>query len=110
PFTSIKVGGPASIRLAQRLGLKGKGAIAARLRFARQHELEAGTAGRGTPTLQEKPAEREAALMPLLEAADLEDVLEDEEAMAPPVKREGFGVGGDPCPKMGSLVQRRADA
>lgn len=211
PFTSIKVGGPASIRLAQRLGPKGKGAIAARLRFARQHELEAvavgaedeatmsGLAGvgftaaqgvwiqkpmsldellawdgtwargtvamdaapvapravvpsqasarpavpasasavakpmfqaataavtkedmqraldavrarRGAPTLQEKPVEREAPLMPVLEAADLEDVLEDEEAMVPPVKREGFGVGGDPCPKMGSLVQRRADA
>ncbi|NOT39349.1 MAG: EAL domain-containing protein, partial [Alphaproteobacteria bacterium] len=45
PFTSIKVGGPASIRLAQRLGLKGKGAIAARLRFARQHELEAVAVG-----------------------------------------------------------------
>ena len=45
PFTSIKVGGPASIRLAQRLGLKGKGAIAARLRFARQYSLEAVAVG-----------------------------------------------------------------
>jgi EAL domain-containing protein (putative c-di-GMP-specific phosphodiesterase class I) len=45
PFTSIKVGGPASIRLAQRLGLKGKGAIAARLRFAHQHKLEAVAVG-----------------------------------------------------------------
>lgn len=206
PFTSIKVGGPASIRLAQRLGLKGKGAIAARLRFARQYDLEAVAVGaedeatmsglaavgftaaqgvwiqkplsleellawdgtwargrvsmdalpvapramvptgsnrpampaphtvqpnfqaaspavtkeemqraldavrarRGAPTLQEKPSEREAPLMPVLEAADLEDVLEDEEAMAPLVKREGFGVPGDSCPKMGALVQRRA--
>lgn len=45
PFTSIKVGGPASIRLAQRLGLQGKGAIAARLRFARQHQFEAVAVG-----------------------------------------------------------------
>jgi EAL domain-containing protein (putative c-di-GMP-specific phosphodiesterase class I) len=45
PFTSIKVGGPVSIRLAQRLGLKGKGAIAARLRFAHQHKLEAVAVG-----------------------------------------------------------------
>jgi hypothetical protein len=71
-----------------------------------QRALEAVRARR---TLQNKPVEREAPLMPLLEA-DLEDVLEDEEAMAPPVKGEGFGVGGDPCPKMGGLVQRRADA
>ncbi len=210
PFTSIKVGGPASIRLAQRLGVKGKGAIAARLRFARQYQLEAvavgaedeatmmgladvgftgaqgvwiqkplsldellawdGTWARGmvamdaapvapravvqphatprpampagggaaapqpifakdtgpavtkedmqraleavrarrtAPTLQAKPDQREAPLMPVLEA-DLEDVVEDEEAMAPPVKREGFGaLAGDKCPSMGSLVQRR---
>jgi len=45
PFTSIKVGGPASIRLAQRLGLKGKGAIAARLRYAQQFGLEAVAVG-----------------------------------------------------------------
>jgi EAL domain-containing protein (putative c-di-GMP-specific phosphodiesterase class I) len=45
PFTSIKVGGPASIRLAQRLGLKGKGAIAARLRYARHYNLEAVAVG-----------------------------------------------------------------
>ena len=45
PFTSIKVGGPASIRLAHRLGLQGKGAIAARLRFARQHQFEAVAVG-----------------------------------------------------------------
>jgi EAL domain-containing protein (putative c-di-GMP-specific phosphodiesterase class I) len=45
PFTSIKVGGPASIRLAQRLGLKGKGAIAARLRYARHFNLEAVAVG-----------------------------------------------------------------
>ncbi len=45
PFTSIKVGGPASIRLAQRLGLRGKGAIAARLRFAHQYNLEAVAVG-----------------------------------------------------------------
>jgi hypothetical protein len=209
PFTSIKVGGPASIRLAQRLGVKGKGAIAARLRFARQYQLEAvavgaedeatmmgladvgftgaqgvwiqkplsldellawdGTWARGmvamdaapvapraivqpnavprpampaggasapqpifakdpgpavtkedmqraldavrarrtAPTLQAKPDQREAPLMPALEA-DLEDVVEDEEAMTPPVKREGFGaLPGDKCPSMGTLVQRR---
>jgi EAL domain-containing protein (putative c-di-GMP-specific phosphodiesterase class I) len=40
PFTAIKVGGPASIRLAQRLGLKGRGALAARLRQARRFGLE----------------------------------------------------------------------
>jgi EAL domain-containing protein (putative c-di-GMP-specific phosphodiesterase class I) len=45
PFTSVKVGGPASIRLAQRLGLRGKGAIAARLRFAHQYKLEAVAVG-----------------------------------------------------------------
>jgi len=45
PFTSIKVGGTATIRLAQRLGLKGAGAIAARLRFARQYGLEAVAVG-----------------------------------------------------------------
>jgi EAL domain-containing protein (putative c-di-GMP-specific phosphodiesterase class I) len=55
PFTSINVGGPASIRLAQRLGLKGKGAIAARLRYARHFNLEAVAVG----------AEDEATLMGL---------------------------------------------
>ncbi|MEQ1755855.1 MAG: EAL domain-containing protein [Micropepsaceae bacterium] len=45
PFTSIKVGGPASIRLAQRLGLKGKGAIAARMRYAQHFDLEAVAVG-----------------------------------------------------------------
>ena len=45
PFTSVKVGGTATIRLAQRLGLKGAGAIAARLRFARQYGLEAVAVG-----------------------------------------------------------------
>jgi EAL domain-containing protein (putative c-di-GMP-specific phosphodiesterase class I) len=45
PFTSIKVGGPASIRLAQRLGLRGKGAIAARLRFAHLYNLDAVAVG-----------------------------------------------------------------
>jgi len=45
PFTSIKVGGTATIRLAQRLGLKGAGAVAARLRFARQYGLEAVAVG-----------------------------------------------------------------
>lgn len=45
PFTSIKVRGPASIRLAQRLGLKGKGAIAARMRYAKQFNLEAVAVG-----------------------------------------------------------------
>lgn len=211
PFTSIKVGGPASIRLAQRLGVRGKGAIAARLRFARQYQLEAvavgaedeatmsglaavgftaaqgvwiqkpmsldellawdGTWARGTvamdavpvapravvphtaprpavsasappmvrplpdashapavtkedmqraldavrarrstPTLQPKPEHREGPLMPALETADLQDVVEDEEAMAPPVKREGFGTPVESCPSMGDLVRRRADS
>ena len=207
PFTSIKVGGPASIRLAQRLGVKGKGAIAARLRFAREYQLEAvavgaedeatmsglaavgftaaqgvwiqrpmaldellawdGTWARGKvamdappvspravvphgtprpavaaqgkaapegahapavtkedmqraldavrarrhpPALQAKPDHREGPLMPMLEGTDLEDVVEDEEAMAPPVKREGFGLPGDNCPSMGDLVRRRADS
>lgn len=45
PFSSIKVGGPASIRLAQRLGLKGKGAIAARMRYAQHFKLEAVAVG-----------------------------------------------------------------
>lgn len=213
PFTSIKVGGPASIRLAQRLGVKGKGAIAGRLRFARQYQLEAvavgaedaatmaglaavgftaaqgvwiqkplsldellawdGTWARGTvvmdarpvapravvqpeamppkpaplmpaaaaakpmfsteptpavtkedmqraldavrarragtPTLQAKPEQREAPLMPVFETSDeLEDVVEDEEALPPVGKHEGFGVPGAPCPKMDGLVQRRA--
>lgn len=45
PFSSIKVGGPASIRLAQRLGLKGKGAIAARMRYAKHFGLEAVAVG-----------------------------------------------------------------
>jgi EAL domain-containing protein (putative c-di-GMP-specific phosphodiesterase class I) len=45
PFTGIKVGGPASIRLAQRLGLKGRGALAARLRQARRFGLEAVAVG-----------------------------------------------------------------
>lgn len=45
PFSGIKVGGPASIRLAQRLGLKGRGALAARLRQARRFRLEAVAVG-----------------------------------------------------------------
>lgn len=45
PFTAIKVGGPASIRLAQRLGLTGRGALAARLRQARRFGLEAVAVG-----------------------------------------------------------------
>lgn len=215
PFTSIKVGGPASIRLAQRLGVKGKGAIAGRLRFARQFQLQAVAVGAedeatmaglaavgftaaqgvwiqkplsldellawdgnwargtvvmdarpvapravvqpealppkaapltpgaaakpmfstqpapavtkedmqraldavrarrsGTPTLQAKPDQREAPLMPVFEASeDLEDVVEDEEALPPAAgKHEGFGVPAAPCPKMSGLVQRRADS
>jgi EAL domain-containing protein (putative c-di-GMP-specific phosphodiesterase class I) len=225
PFTSIKVGGPASIRLAQRLGLKGKGAIAARLRYARQYNLEAvavgaeeeatmaglaevgftaaqgiwiqkpmplddllswnGTWARGNvgtealvpaqvkprpkaaqapqraaeqpappkpmeaaahdhahpepvtkeemqkaleavrarragpppapPPLQAKPekaekaeVERKAApaLSPM-EMSDLDDIVEDEEASAPPVKQQGFGATGEGCPPMKSLVQRK---
>jgi EAL domain-containing protein (putative c-di-GMP-specific phosphodiesterase class I) len=40
PFTSIKVGGQAMLRLAERLGLSGTGAISTRLRFARAAGLE----------------------------------------------------------------------
>ncbi len=214
PFTSIKVGGPASIRLAQRLGLKGKGAIAGRLRFAHQYELEAVAVGaedeatmaglaaigftaaqgvwiqkpltlnellewdgawaRGqvvmdtppvapraviqpqqsstndaapamqpqpakatfakpgsapvvskeemqraldavrarraqAPTLQPKPERKEPPTLPVLDATDLLDVVEDEEALPPAGKHEGLGVPGAPCPKMDSLVQRRAN-
>jgi len=211
PFTSIKVGGPASIRLAQRLGLKGKGAIAARLRFARQYSLEAvavgaeeeatmagladvgftaaqgiwiqkplpldellawnGTWVRGNvgmapvipataraqaamarptehraeplaakpavldapavpvtkqdmqkaleavrakraaaaqPALQAKPERKEPPPMAAVDMSELEDIVEDEEASAPPVKQQGFGVPGDVCPPMKSLVQRKA--
>jgi EAL domain-containing protein (putative c-di-GMP-specific phosphodiesterase class I) len=211
PFTSIKVGGPASIRLAQRLGAKGKGAIATRLRFAHQFELEAvavgaedeatmaglagigftaaqgvwiqkpltldelldwdgkwarGNAAMDTPpvapravvqpqgeqvppvapefaapppppkslfakpgampvvskedmqraleavrarrSLQAKPEQKETPPLPVLDTSDLEDVLEDEEVMDAPVKREGLGaLSGANCPPMKSLVQRR---
>lgn len=195
PFTSIKVGGPASIRLAQRLGSKGKGAIASRLRFAHAHGLEAvavgaeeeatlaglaevgftaaqgiwiqkplpldellawnGTWARGslatgalvtakahaaparpieqsvraatevpaaacatkrellskppaaTPALQAKPEHREAPMLTAMDLADLEDIVEDEEATTPQVKRQGFGIVGDNCLPMQSLVQRR---
>jgi EAL domain-containing protein (putative c-di-GMP-specific phosphodiesterase class I) len=40
PFTSIKVGGQAMLRLAERLGTSGTGAISTRLRFARAMGLE----------------------------------------------------------------------
>jgi EAL domain-containing protein (putative c-di-GMP-specific phosphodiesterase class I) len=215
PFTSIKVGGPASIRLAQRLGLKGKGAIAGRLRFAREFNLEAVAVGaedaatmaglasigfsaaqgvwiqkpltlnellvwdgewaRGkaaidappvapraiiqpqtpkapepapasdaparalfakpgssmpsvskedmqkaleavrarrsqTPTLQAKPMHKEPSPMPALDDTGLQDVVEDEEASVPAMKREGLGLPADACPKMEGLVQRRATA
>lgn len=40
PFTSIKVGGQAMLRLAERLGTTGTGAISTRLRFAREMGLE----------------------------------------------------------------------
>ena len=222
PFTSIKVGGTATIRLAQRLGLKGAGAIAARLRFARQYGLEAvavgaedeammkglehvgftaaqgiwvqkpmplddlmawdGTWAQGngaldiaplpatvsapkatarapasaavahaamvaphapadgkavskedmqraleavrarrhvTPTVTEvKPALATARKvpvkppMPAVDLSDLEDVVEDEEASAPPPAAFGQQKGekvasGEPCPPMKSLVERR---
>jgi EAL domain-containing protein (putative c-di-GMP-specific phosphodiesterase class I) len=190
PFTSIKVGGPASIRLAQRLGLRGKGAIAARLRFAHQYNLEAvavgaedeatmqgladvgftaaqgiwiqkpmpledlltwnGTWARGrvsmdpmpaaTPTkarndaqrapepkgdmgkaveaartkraapppmLQSKPQQKVMPTLPAMEVSDLEDIVEDEEASAPLVKRQGFGAPAEGCPPMKGLVQRK---
>jgi EAL domain-containing protein (putative c-di-GMP-specific phosphodiesterase class I) len=224
PFTSIKVGGPASIRLAQRLGLKGKGAIAARLRFAHQYNLEAVAVGAedeatmaglaevgftaaqgiwiqrplalnellawngnwsrgkvsmepvrvavpnnapavarstgqadepvasappphapplstreeqdaeaahgdhsnevskeemqraleavrakraGQPALQPKPQQKAAPALPAMDTSDLEDIVEDEEATAPPVKRQGFGPQADGCPPMKGLVQRK---
>jgi hypothetical protein len=75
-----------------------------------QRALDAVRARRNAPTLQSKPEHREGPLMPALEAADLEDVVEDEEAMAPPLKREGFGTPVESCPSMGDLVRRRADS
>ncbi|MBL9096453.1 MAG: EAL domain-containing protein [Alphaproteobacteria bacterium] len=182
PFTSVKVGGPASIRLAQRLGLRGKGAIAARLRFAHQYNLEAVAVGaedeatmagladvgftaaqgiwiqkpmpleellawngawargrvsmdpmpaaaqparaaapveakpqaapvkRATmvqPTLQPKPEIRAMPTLPVLDVDDLDDIVEDEEAAAPQVKRQGFGPPAESCPPMKELVQRK---
>ncbi|HAH10263.1 MAG TPA: hypothetical protein DCL48_09195, partial [Alphaproteobacteria bacterium] len=41
PFTSIKVGGQSLLRLAERMGPNGTGAISQRLRFARANGLEA---------------------------------------------------------------------
>jgi EAL domain-containing protein (putative c-di-GMP-specific phosphodiesterase class I) len=75
-----------------------------------QRALDAVRARRGAPTLQSKPDQREAPVMPVFEASDdLEDVVEDEEATAPQTKREGFGaLSGERCPSMGELVQRRA--
>ena len=73
--------------------------------------LEAVRARRaGQATLQPKPEQKAAPTLPAMDG--LEDILEDEEAMAPPqptVKRQGFGpqVTGEPCPPMQSLVQRR---
>lgn len=190
PFTSVKLGGPASIRLAQRLGLRGKGAIAARLRFAHQHKLEAvavgaedeattagladagftavqgiwiqkpltleellswdGTWARGRvslepmlvaagakaaapakdawpesqratvpraptpvragahPALQPKPQHKATPMMPTLDPAEFEDSVDDEEeAVAPPAKRQGFGAPAEDCPPMKGLVQRK---
>ena len=75
-----------------------------------QRALDAVRARRNAPTLQPKPEHREGPLMPALEAADLEDVVEDEETIAPPVKREGFGAPLEGCPSMGDLVRRRADS
>jgi hypothetical protein len=63
---------------------------------------------RNAPTLQ--PAEHRRSGDAGTEAADLEDVVEDEEAMVPPVKREGFGAPVESCPSMGDLVRRRADS
>lgn len=40
PFTAIKVAGPASIRLVQRLGPQGRGALATRLRQAQRYGLD----------------------------------------------------------------------
>lgn len=184
PFTSVKVGGPASIRLAQRLGLRGKGAIAARLRFAHQYNLEAVAVGaedeatmagladvgftaaqgiwiqkpmpleellawngawargrvsmepmsasaqparaaapaevkpqaqaapvrRATmaqPMLQPKPEMKAMPTLPVLDVDDLDDIVEDEEAAAPQVKRQGFGAPAESCPPMKELVQRK---
>jgi hypothetical protein len=45
PFTSIKAGGQSMLRLAERLGLAGTGAISARLRFARAEGMEAVAVG-----------------------------------------------------------------
>lgn len=48
PFHSIKVGGQAMLRLAERLGVNGAGAISARLRYARANGLEAVAVGAET--------------------------------------------------------------
>ena len=73
-----------------------------------------------TPTVTEvKPALTTARKvpvkqpMPALDLSDLEDVVEDEEATAPPPaafgqqKGEKAAASGEPCPPMKSLVERR---
>jgi len=58
------------------------------------------------PALQPKPERK--AVPPLPSMEELEDIVEDEEAYAPPVKQQGFGpqVQGE-CPPMKTLVQRK---
>jgi hypothetical protein len=77
-----------------------------------QRAIEAVRAKRagGTPTLQQKPTHKIEPTMPVLEVDDLEDVVEDEEVVAAPtgVKHQGFGLPGDSCPPMKSLVERRS--
>jgi hypothetical protein len=71
--------------------------------------VRAKRAGVSTPhALQPKPEHREAPALTAMDLSDLADIVEDEEATAPPaVKQQGFGIPGDACPPMKSLVQRR---
>jgi hypothetical protein len=60
------------------------------------------------PALQAKPQQKAAPPLPAIEdPSELEDIVEDEEASAPPVKRQGFGAPAESCPPMKSLVQRK---
>jgi hypothetical protein len=73
-----------------------------------QRALEAVRAKRaGQPALQPKPQQKASAPLPAVDEPELEDIVEDEEVSAPPVKRQGFGPATDGCPPMKGLVQRR---
>jgi hypothetical protein len=57
--------------------------------------------------LQSKPQQKVMPTLPAMDVSDLEDIVEDEEASAPLVKRQGFGAPAESCPPMKSLVQRK---